>query len=191
MHRSATLAAALLGCGPTPERADAAPRPTITSVDLAGQSHDPLADARADLLLFVRTDCPISNRYAPELGRIAASLADAPVDVWLVYVDPDESPALIRAHMRDYRLPGTPLRDPEQSLAAHVGVRVTPEAAVFDGLGARVYRGRIDDWYVDYGKNRTEASTHELRDALAALLAGRRPSVAETDAIGCPLPPLP
>lgn len=185
-----TGAIALLGCSRAQPEAATQQRVVITSTNLDGHAHDPLADTRADLLLFVRTDCPISNRYAPELGRIAARLADAPVDVWLVYVDSDETPDLIRKHMRDYDLPGTPLRDPEQTLATHAGVRVTPEAAVFDDRGTRVYRGRIDDWYVDYGKNRTQASTHELRDALDAMLGGRRPAVAEADAVGCPLPPL-
>jgi hypothetical protein len=175
----------VLGCK-TPSGA-----PDSKVVDLDGQPRDPLADDRADLLLFVRTDCPISNRYAPELRRIATRLADQPVDVWLVYVDPDETPALIHQHIADYGLLGTPLRDPEQQLVTRVGVRVTPEAAVFDREGERVYRGRIDDWYVDYGKNRAQASTHELVDALEAMAAGLAPAVSEAEAVGCPIPPLP
>ena len=175
----------------SPPRASAdAPQPS-PALDLEGQPLDPFADARADLLLFVRTDCPISNRYAPKLGRIAARFADAPLDLWLVYVDPDEQPEHIREHMREYQLPGRALRDPGQSLAARARTRVTPEAALFDAEGALRYHGRIDDWYVDYGKSRSEASTQELVDAVEALLAGREPLVASAEAVGCPLPPLP
>lgn len=173
---------------------DATPKPTpISSVrDLDDQLSDPLADnGRADLLLFVRTDCPISNRYAPELARIAERFAAEPLDVWLIYVDEDETPGLIRQHMADYQLPGTPLRDTRQELAARAGVKVTPEAALFDAGGVRRYRGRIDDRYVDFGKQRREATTHELVDAIEAVLAGGTPPVAEVEAVGCPLPPLP
>jgi hypothetical protein len=158
--------------------------------DLLGKVIDPFtSNGRADLLLFVRTDCPISNRYAPELGHIVERFAAQPLDVWLVYVDADETAEKIAAHMAEYRLPGTPLRDVDQELAARAGVKVTPEAALFDAGGVRRYRGRIDDRHVDYGKQRVEPSTHELLDAITAVLDGRAPAAAEVDAVGCPLPP--
>lgn len=184
--------ACVLACKaePAPARDQAQPTREASILDLAGQAVDPLTrNDRADLLLFVRTDCPISNRYAPELARIVERFAAQPLDVWLVYVDEDETPEKIEAHMWEYRLPGTPLRDPGQRLAARAGVKVTPEAALFDAGGERRYRGRIDDRHVDYGKQRAEPSTHELLDAITAVMDGRRPSVAEVDAVGCPLPP--
>lgn len=168
----------------------ATPTRETSVVDLAGQIVDPFTrNDRADLLLFVRTDCPISNRYAPELERIIGRFAAQPLDVWLVYVDDDETPERIQKHMTEYRLPGTALRDPGQYLASRAGVKVTPEAALFDADGQRRYRGRIDDRHVDYGKQRAEPSTHELLDAITAVMAGQIPSVAEVDAVGCPLPP--
>ncbi len=41
-------------------------------IDLAGKAVDPFAVARgkAVVLIFVRTDCPISNRYAPVIQRL-------------------------------------------------------------------------------------------------------------------------
>jgi hypothetical protein len=192
MSRRWVLAiACVLACTPEPAPGGAEQHSRTSSVrDLAGRIVDPLAhNDRADLLLFVRTDCPISNRYAPELAHIVERFATQPLDVWLIYVDEDETPAKIRAHMQAYRLPGTPLRDLEQHLAARAGVKVTPEAALFDAGGVRRYRGRIDDRHVDYGQQRAEPSTHELLDAITAVLDGRAPAVAEVDAVGCPLPP--
>jgi hypothetical protein len=187
------LLGAALGCerGAAPEQVNAAAHPRGAALlDVDGRPHDPLAvDGRADVLVFVRTDCPISNRYAPKLGRIATTFAAAPVDLWLIYVDPDETPAMIRDHTQDYALPGTALRDPGQTLVERAGVQVTPSVAVFDAAGVRRYHGRIDDWYVDYGKARVQASTDELVDAIEAVLAGHPPSVSEAEAIGCPLPP--
>lgn len=188
--------ACVLACTAEPAPAQvvderASPTRERSVLDLAGQVVDPFTNNdRADLLLFVRTDCPISNRYAPELARIVERFATQPLDVWLVYVDEDETPEKIRKHMQEYRLPGTPLRDPGQLLAARAGVKVTPEAALFDARGVRRYRGRIDDRNVDYGKQRAEPSTHELLDAITAVLDGRAPANTEVEAVGCPLPPL-
>jgi hypothetical protein len=75
-------------------------------------------------------------------------------------------------------------------LAERAGVLVTPSVAVFDPRGIRRYHGRIDDWYVDYGKARVQASTNELVDAIEAVLAGRAPTIAQADAVGCPIPSL-
>ena len=172
-------------------RADAPPATAAASaLGLDGEPVDPLADARADALIFVRADCPISNRYAPKLARVAERFADQPVDLWLVYVDSDETAEVIAEHQREYSLPITALRDPDQALVARAGVEVTPSVAVYDADGARRYRGRIDDWYVDYGKSRAQASTNELVDAIAAALAKRDPAVTEAAAVGCPIPPL-
>ena len=64
-----------------PGRADAvrpaAGRTAVRGVfDLDGRLVDPLAlpaGTRAHVLVFTTTDCPISNRYAPEIQRLAAA----------------------------------------------------------------------------------------------------------------------
>ncbi len=50
---------------------------------------------------------------------------------------------------------------------------------------AVVYRGRIDDTYTTFGKRRPEPTTRELRDALEAVIAGKKPKVTKTDSVGC------
>ena len=70
-----------------------------TVFDLAGQSFDPFdtAGVRAIVFLFVSTDCPISNRYAPEIRRVKEKFARAGVRLWLVYADPDTSADAIKS----------------------------------------------------------------------------------------------
>ena len=59
------------------------------AIDLTGKPANPFATtAHARVFLFVRTDCPLTNRYAPELERIASEFANRGVDFWLVYPDP-------------------------------------------------------------------------------------------------------
>src|SRR5450756_60707 len=71
---------------------------------LDGGRVDPLANpsAKAVVLLFTRSDCPISNRYAPEIERLYETFGSRGVDFWLVYVDSTESEDNIRKHVREF-----------------------------------------------------------------------------------------
>ena len=81
--------------------------------------------------------------------------------------------------------------DPRHEWVKRVRPTIAPEAAVFSPTGDLLYRGRIDDQYAGLGKRRTNVTSHDLRDALEAILAGEPVPVARTDAVGCPIPQLP
>ena len=106
-------------------------------------------------------------------------------DFWLVYPDRAETAQQIEKQIAEYSLPGKVARDPEHVLARRGHATVAPEAAVFNAAGRLVYHGRIDDRWIDAGKSRPAARTHDLEDAISATLAGKPVSVAETRAIGC------
>ena len=48
-----------------------------------------------------------------------------------------------------------------------------------------VYRGRIDDRYVELGKDRLKPTRHDLEDALDAVDRRQAGRAAETRAVGC------
>ena len=77
------------------------------------------------------------------------------------------------------------LRDPHHQLVKLARATIAPEAAVFDQAGHLVYHGRIDDRWLNPGRARPAAQTHDLEDAISAVLAGRPPAQAETHAVGC------
>jgi hypothetical protein len=161
-------------------------RVTDGPVDLAGKPQDPFhSTARARVFLFVRSDCPLTNRYAPELQRIATEFGGRDVQFWLVYPDPAETASGIENHIAQYRFPGRPLRDPRHQIVKRAQATIAPEAAVFDGAGRLAYVGRIDDRYVEFGKERPAARTHDLEEAIAAVLAGKPAPEPRTRAIGC------
>jgi len=143
------------------------------------------ADARWIVCLFTRTDCPISNSYAPEVRRIYEKFSPRGVSFYLVYPDPDESPKLIEKHLKEYSYPFPALRDPKHELVKIAEAKITPEAAVFDASGKLLYRGRIDDRYVDFGKMRAAATQKDLETALEAILSGKPAPTAGGPAIGC------
>jgi len=164
-------------------------RTEVPVLTLDGASVDALAappGTRAIVFVFTSTDCPISNRYAPELRRIVSAFADRGVAFRLVYPNPAEEPSAIRQHIAAFGYEGSiqPLRDPRLALVKFVKATVTPEAAVVAN-GRVAYRGRIDDRYVDLGLERPAPTTHDLADALTAVLAGRPVGHPTTQAVGC------
>jgi hypothetical protein len=141
----------------------------------------------ATVIVFTRTDCPISNRYAPTINQLYATYEPRGVRFFLVYLDPAQQPEEIRRHLQGFAYPCPAVRDPRHALVAETGAKVTPEAAVFDARREIVYRGRIDDLYAALGQSRDEPTTHELADALDAVLSGNAVAQASTTAVGCPI----
>lgn len=154
--------------------------------DLSGKPIDPFqGKARARVFLFVRSDCPISNQYAPEVRRIAKEFANRGVEFWVVVPDKTATKAAIIKHMKAYGFPGQAIRDPNQVLVKRAKATISPEAAVFNAAGKEVYRGRIDNLYVNIGLERRAATTHDLEAAISAVLAGRPVKQPVTKAVGC------
>lgn len=156
------------------------------AVDLAGNSVDPLKSApgKVVVLVFVRTDCPISNRYAPTIQRLSDERADK-ASFWLVYPSKAESPQMIRKHRQEfhYRIPA--LRDLHRTLVKRSQVQMTPEVAVFDVNRRLIYHGRINDLYEDFGRARKAPTTHELEDAISAAVRGEKLQVDSVPSVGC------
>lgn len=155
---------------------------------LDGRPVDPLHlpdGVYAAAYVFVSVECPVSNRYAPEVRRLHERFAARGVRLTLVYPNPAETPAAIRAHLKAYAYPVDALRDPRHALVTHAQITITPEVAVFTRDGGLAYRGRIDDRYVSLGLERPAATTHDLADALTSVLAGTPVRQPRTQAVGC------
>jgi len=139
---------------------------------------------KASVLIFVSSDCPVSNGYAPEIQRICADAKGA--HCTLVYEDVSIDPAAVRAHRSEYHYRDIPaVIDGDRAIAKRAGATITPQAVVVNTAGATVYRGRIDNQYAALGKPRRVVTSHDLRDAIDAILVGKPVPHAETEAIGC------
>lgn len=155
------------------------------SAVLSAQSPLPSQSTISTVLIFVSTDCPVSNRYAPEIRRLYEEFTPKGVRFRLVYPNRLDTPESIDAHIRMYAYPPVAERDPEHLLVKASGATITPEAAVFDKSDRLVYLGRIDDRFVELGRERPVAGQRNLRNALTALLAGKPVTPARTQAVGC------
>ena len=175
------------------EASRSSPEATTGVVDLDGRERSPFEDssARAVVLIFISIDCPVSNRYAPEIQRLQRQFSKLGVAFWLIQPSVDETPEKTRQHLKRFGYSIDLLRDPRHALVGMAGARITPEVAVFAPGAKLVYHGRIDDRQADDLRTRPAPTKHELRDALEALLAGRLISVTNAPAVGCRIPRLP
>ena len=161
--------------------------------DIDGRERRPFDPAgAAGVLVFVSSDCPISNGYAPEIQRLCDGFMARGAGCLLVYEDSGITAEGVRSHLREFRYHDVPaVIDADRALAARARVTVTPEVAVVARGGAVRYRGRIDNRYVAAGRPRQVVTSHDLSDALDAVLNGRTVPHAETEAFGCFITPAP
>jgi thiol-disulfide isomerase/thioredoxin len=154
--------------------------------NLDGKPVDPFTSrsGRVVVLLFVRTDCPISNRYAPTIRKLHEKF-QGKADFWLVYPDAGESASLIRTHDEQFHFVIPALRDVHRDLVKRSHATITPEAAVFDSAGKLIYHGRIDNWYEDFGRSRAAPTRQELDDAIRNTLDGKPTVPDHANAVGC------
>ena len=156
-------------------------------MDVTGVVHEPAKSKGTVAVVFVYVDttCPIANFYQPSLRRLARTFEAKGVRFFQIHPDPDGKKEDLARHAREFEVISPVILDNRQDYARLHKARVTPEAHVYLRNGTCVYRGRIDDTYTTYGKRRPKPTTHDLKDALAAILGGRKVTTPVTKAIGC------
>jgi mono/diheme cytochrome c family protein len=174
---------------PTESRDASTVRLDFSLLDTAGVSHSLRSEPGRSALVcvFLSTECPIANGYVPELNRQFLALRESKSGVHFFGVISDPSTTRTRAaeHVAKFKYEFPILFDASGILAQVLKPTHTPEAFVFESGGKLAYRGRIDDLYADIGKKRTQATQHELADAIAAVLAGKAPASSYAEPVGC------
>jgi hypothetical protein len=173
-------------------RAQAGP---LYGVDLHNQPVRDLAGpgVRFVVLIFAASDCPIANRYVPEVARLRQEFQAQGVRFWWVFPNPEDTAAVVTQHERDFSITEDTLLDTRQSLVKLAHASVTPEAAIFAVDGAKLrepYHGRIDDRYTSIGQERPEPQRHDLELAITAALAGKTVAQAAGPPVGCAIVPI-
>jgi len=167
-----------LSCSPAAER---------YGIDLSGRPIGELGGPgiRFIVLVFAATDCPISNRYVPEIARLNKEFSSQGVRFWWVFPNPSDNAHLVSQHNKDFAIHEKSLLDVSQATTQRAHATITPEAAVFTADMREVYRGRIDDRYLDIGRERPQAGHHDLEVAISAALAGKPVPQPGGPPVGC------
>src|SRR5277367_2344514 len=162
------------------------------------------ADARVDgancatagchglLVMFICVHCPyvvhvekelarIGRDYEGKIGIVAISSND-------VEAYPQDGPEEMKnqAERLGFRFPY--LYDETQEVARAYEAACTPDLFLFDGEMKLVYRGQLDDSRPQRpsgGGNDIPVTGKDLRAAIEAVLAGKRPDTNQRSSIGC------
>ena len=163
-----------------------APDFDLPGVDGENYSLADFQDARLLVVVFSCNHCPYVIGSEDRMNQLYSDYADQGVAMVAINSnETDDHPTDSFEHMvqraQDKGFAFPYLRDESQQVAKAYGALRTPHFYVFDGERKLRYTGRMDD------NPRTPGAetTHELRDALDALLAGQQPAVALTNPIGC------
>jgi thiol-disulfide isomerase/thioredoxin len=143
------------------------------------------------LVMFLCVHCPyvkhveeelagIGRDYEGKIGIVAISSND-------VEAYPQDSPEEMKkqAERLGFRFPY--LYDETQEVARAYDAACTPDLFLFDGQMTLVYRGQLDDSRPrrgDFG-NDIPVTGKDLRAAMDAVIAGKRPDPNQRFAVGC------
>ncbi len=162
--------------------------PDLTFTDVNGKKgrFSDYQSAKALVIAFTSTSCPITKKYAPSLARLEKEFAAR--GVVLLWLNPVATDAAddIRAVIADHRLAGRYVHDQAGRMALALGAKTTAEVFVLDAARTLVFRGAVDDQY-GLGYALDAPRREYLREALDAVLGGMTPFVAATEAPGCVL----
>jgi hypothetical protein len=157
------------------------------AADVDGRVHElgGRRDVKATVLVFLGPECPISQRYVPELNRIAAEKGTNAIQFYGVISSPSLARTQAVTFVSEYAITFPVLFDDAGRLARWLRPTHMPEAFVLNQDGKTVYHGRIDDWYESPGKPRAVVRNRELRDAISALQSGKAPRKSFVRPVGC------
>jgi peroxiredoxin len=163
-----------------------APDFNLPGVDGRNYSLASFKDAKVLVVFFSCNHCPYVIGSEDRINKFYADYA--PRGVAMIAINsneienhPTDSFEHMKQRAREKGFKYAYVRDDSQQVALAYGGLRTPHFYVFDGERKLRYTGRMDDNPRNPGKE----TTHELRDAVDAVLAGKPPAVALTNPIGC------
>lgn len=131
------------------------------------------------VIMFIATQCPISNDYNERMKAIYSDYAPKGVKFVAINSNHTEPAEEVEQHRVKNGFQFAVYKDPDNKIADRFAAQVTPEVFVLDKKGVIRYHGYIDD------SRKGEVKHQGLRLALDAVLAGKEPERAETKAFGC------
>lgn len=157
--------------------------PAAEPLSLTGTDGKPVSislEGKTTALVFVSTQCPVSNDYNGRMKALYNEYKAKGVNFVFANANSVESPTDVAKHSTDNGFTFAVHKDNDNKLADRFSAQVTPEVFVFDKTGKVAYHGSIDD-----SRAVDRISKRPLKDALDAVLAGKAAPVAQSKAFGC------
>ncbi|MEQ9070100.1 MAG: redoxin domain-containing protein [Gimesia chilikensis] len=141
-------------------------------------------ESKATVVCFLGAECPLARLYGPKLNEMQAAYAAQGVQFIGVNSNQQDSLEDVKQYVKRYEISFPMAKDYNNEVADRFHAVRTPEVFVLDQQLTVRYRGRIDNQYLP-GISRAETTTHDLKNALDQLLAGKPIEVSETKPNGC------
>lgn len=158
----------------------------LRGVDGRNYSLDSFRDVPILIVVFSCNHCPYvigsEDRmiaFEDEFADYGVAMVAINSNSTAIYADDSYEAMIMRAREKQFPFPY--LHDESQEIALAYGALRTPHFFVFDAKRRLRYTGRMDD----NPKDASQATTHELRDAVEAMLEGDTPAVPITNPLGC------
>ncbi len=165
-----------------------APDFTLTDVvNGASISLDTFTGKQALLVMFISVHCPFVKHVQAELAEIGKDFSSKGLGIVAISPNdidkyPDDAPEHLAALAYSAPFNFPVCADPTQVVAKAYTAACTPDFFLFDRDQHLAYRGQLDDSRPSNGKPVTGA---DLRQAIAALLAGEAVDINQRPSIGC------
>ncbi|MBI3233904.1 MAG: redoxin domain-containing protein [Bacteroidetes bacterium] len=148
-------------------------------------SMDSLRKNKASVLIFLSESCPICQKYSPALRKLYKDFSSENIAFYGVFPSMFIVQDSVVTFSKKFNIPFTMLIDSNQEITNILKARITPEVFVLSEEGKILYKGRIDNMFPAIGRKRFAATSHELQDALSAVISKAAVQVKETEPIGC------
>ncbi len=137
-------------------------------------------DSKAIVIIFISTQCPVSNDYNSRMEKLYQQYKDLGVAFIGINSNKEETVEEIKEHARKNNLNFIILKDYQNKIADIFKASFTPEVYVLSPKFDLLYHGRIDD-----SRKIKNVTKEDLKNALEEILSEREVSVKETKAFGC------
>jgi len=176
------IAAIIIGLGFVSKLADVESVKDFTLRDYLGNEHklSDYKDSKAIVIIFIATQCPVSNAYNTRMEKLFEDYKDKDVAFLGINSNKTESVTEVKDHANDNNLTFTILKDEGNVIADMFAASHTPEAYVLNSNFDILYHGRIDN-----SQRESEITSKDLRKALDEILSGKEVSNPRTKAFGC------
>jgi peroxiredoxin len=141
-------------------------------------------EKRVVVLFFMGTQCPISNLYLTELGKLQKQYEQQGVQIIGINANAGTTQSEIAKHSKEFKISMPVLLDAQQRIADQLGANRTAEVFLLDQQRVIRYHGRVDDRFGYTFKN-DKPRRRDLEEAVKELLARKQVTVAETKPLGC------
>ena len=154
---------------------------TLSDIYKKEHSLSDYKDSKAILILFIATQCPVSNAYNTRMVGLYNQYHEKDIAILGINSNKQESLDECREHAEKHGFKFPVLKDEKNVIADMFEASVTPEAYVLNPESYEIlYHGRIDD-----SRNEDNVESKDLAKALDEILAGKNVTVTKTKDFGC------